>query len=113
MELAMLSTQIQREYALIARLRATKPDPPRPFAVIARLVQLLHPHVRISDIDYVSPNYVIILHRPDIQTQLLSEPVIHTEDFELDIIPWNNDQELNLLPWIPGNTIKPTDLLQL
>lgn len=112
MELLMLSTQIQKQYAVIGRVRPTKTDPPRPFAVVARLAQLLHPHITISDIDYVPPNYVIVLHRPDIQAQLLLEPVIHIEDFQLDIIPWNHDQELNLLPWIPGNIIKPNNLLQ-
>lgn len=109
MEPLMFYTQIQRQYSIIGRIRVTSSNPPAPFTVMARLAQLLHPHIRITDIDYISPNYVIVLHQAEVQTQLLSEPTIHTEEFDLDMIPWNNDHELNLLPWIPGTIIDPSD----
>lgn len=46
------------------------------------------------------PNFVIDLDSPDLQADVLSEPTLHTTNFELEMLSWCKEHELAQLPWI-------------
>lgn len=63
------------------------------------------------DILYVPPNFVIYLNCPPVQKDMLSEPTIRTQNFELDVLPWSREHELAQLPWIIGIALTSNILL--
>jgi hypothetical protein len=62
----------------------------------------LGPHITTEDIIYKSPNFKICLHDAYVQQSILSNTVLRTTEFDLDLQPWSKEHELAQLPCIPG-----------
>lgn len=111
LNLSMYMTEIGKQFAVIARSRKVHTDQFRKIQIIREISDKFHQYISSHDISYVPPNFIIYLDSPHVQRDMLSEPTIRTQNFELDLLPWSREHELAQLPWIIGTGLAPVGLL--
>lgn len=93
------------EYAVVGRLNkehdAYSIDPQQIRQIIADALTI---YVYPSDIIHVPPNFIICLNNAHEQATLLAaHPLLHTNYFLLEILPWCKEHEWCQMPWISGD----------
>ena len=82
-------------YAIVGRL-GKEHDAYRlnPYQIMDLIALELNTYVEQSDILHVPPNFIICLSNPQTQAAILAEPILQTNYFQLDMLPWCKEHEL-------------------
>jgi hypothetical protein len=96
------------QYAVIGRLNIEHDTYGlNPQQVVQHIVDALYIYVDPSDIIHIPPNFIIHLDSPEAQATILDHPTLHTNYFQLQLLPWSKEHEWAQLPWIIGTYQTP------
>lgn len=99
-------SEMHRQYDIIARPRRAHAYQSQVAHDISReLSEQLSQYMASVNVLYVPPSFIVCLKNPNLQMHLLSHSPLRTTNYELDLLPWSKEHELDQLPWIIGTII--------